>query len=45
MTPRATMRLQLHKGFTFADAEEIVPYIARLGVSHLYTSPIAMAQP
>jgi malto-oligosyltrehalose synthase len=45
MTPRATMRLQLHKGFTFADAEAIVPYLARLGISHLYTSPIAMARP
>lgn len=45
MTPRATMRLQLHKGFTFADAESIVPYLARLGISHLYTSPIAMARP
>ncbi|OJY39728.1 MAG: malto-oligosyltrehalose synthase [Rhizobiales bacterium 65-9] len=45
MTPRATVRLQLHKGFTFADAEAIVPYLARLGISHLYTSPIAMARP
>ncbi|MFO1159475.1 MAG: malto-oligosyltrehalose synthase [Reyranellaceae bacterium] len=43
--PRATMRLQLHKGFTFADAEAIVPYLARLGISHIYTSPIAMARP
>lgn len=45
MTPRATVRLQLHAGFTFADAEAIVPYLARLGISHLYTSPIAMARP
>ncbi|MGE4079184.1 MAG: malto-oligosyltrehalose synthase [Reyranella sp.] len=45
MTPRSTLRLQLHKGFTFADAENIVPYLARLGISHLYTSPIAMARP
>ncbi len=45
MTPRATVRLQLHKGFTFADAQAIVPYLARLGISHLYTSPIAMARP
>ncbi len=28
----ATMRLQLHKGFTFADAARVVPYMARLGV-------------
>lgn len=43
--PRATYRLQLHKGFTFADAEVIVPYLAALGVSHIYASPITMAAP
>jgi (1->4)-alpha-D-glucan 1-alpha-D-glucosylmutase len=45
MTPRATLRLQFHGGFTFADAEALVPYFARLGVSHLYASPIAVARP
>jgi malto-oligosyltrehalose synthase len=44
MTPRATMRLQFHKGFTFADAERLVPYMARLGISHLYASPITTAR-
>ncbi len=44
MSPRATMRLQMHAGFTFADAERIAPYCAALGVSHLYLSPIAMAR-
>ncbi|HEX7821872.1 MAG TPA: malto-oligosyltrehalose synthase [Sphingobium sp.] len=43
MTPRATYRLQLHAGFTFADAEAIVPYLADLGISHVYASPITMA--
>jgi (1->4)-alpha-D-glucan 1-alpha-D-glucosylmutase len=43
--PRATMRMQFHKGFTFADAEKLVPYLARLGVSHLYASPITTARP
>ncbi|GGB23859.1 malto-oligosyltrehalose synthase [Sphingomonas metalli] len=43
MTPRATYRLQLHKDFTFADAERIVPYLARLGISHAYCSPITVA--
>jgi (1->4)-alpha-D-glucan 1-alpha-D-glucosylmutase len=43
--PRATLRLQFHKGFTFADAEALVPYFTRLGVSHLYASPIAVARP
>jgi len=44
MTPRATLRLQFHKGFTFADARPLVPYMASLGVSHLYASPITAAR-
>lgn len=44
-TPRATMRLQFHKGFTFADAEPLVPYFAKLGISHVYASPITTARP
>src|SRR6185312_4921037 len=43
-TPRATMRLQLHRDFTFADAAAIVPYLATIGVSHLYSSPILTAR-
>jgi (1->4)-alpha-D-glucan 1-alpha-D-glucosylmutase len=43
MIPRATYRIQFHAGFTFADAEGIVPYLADLGVSHLYASPITTA--
>ncbi len=42
--PRATMRLQLHCDFTFADATKMVPYLAKLGVSHLYSSPILAAR-
>ena len=38
------MRLQLHAGFTFADAKRLVPYLADLGVSHLYSSPILTAR-
>lgn len=45
MTPRATLRLQFHRGFTFADAADLVPYFARLGISHVYSSPIAVARP
>lgn len=41
--PRATYRLQLHAGFTFADAAAAVPYLAALGVSHLYLSPVLQA--
>ena len=43
--PRATYRLQLHKGFTFDDAAAIVPYLAQLGISHVYCSPIHRARP
>ena len=45
MTPRATLRLQLHEGFTFDDAAAHAGYFARLGVSHLYLSPVATAEP
>lgn len=44
-TPRATVRLQLHAGFTLRDACEQVPYYAALGISHFYTSPISRARP
>ncbi len=43
--PRATYRLQLHREFTFAQARAIVPYLAALGVSHLYASPFLRARP
>jgi (1->4)-alpha-D-glucan 1-alpha-D-glucosylmutase len=43
--PVASYRLQLHKGFRFADAIARIPYLARLGVSHLYTSPFLKARP
>jgi (1->4)-alpha-D-glucan 1-alpha-D-glucosylmutase len=43
--PRATYRLQFHKDFTFDDAVPIVPYLARLGISHVYASPIQTARP
>ncbi len=43
MRLRATYRLQLHSGFTFDDAAEIVDYLAELGVSHVYLSPILQA--
>jgi (1->4)-alpha-D-glucan 1-alpha-D-glucosylmutase len=42
---RATYRVQLHAGFTFDDAAAIAGYLAALGVSHLYTSPILQAAP
>ncbi|HEY4055994.1 MAG TPA: malto-oligosyltrehalose synthase [Kofleriaceae bacterium] len=45
MTPRATYRLQLTPAFGFRDAAAIVPYLADLGVSHLYLSPVLRAAP
>ena len=41
----AAYRLQLHSDFGFAAAADIVPYLADLGVSHLYLSPILQAAP
>jgi (1->4)-alpha-D-glucan 1-alpha-D-glucosylmutase len=42
--PRATYRLQFNAGFTFADARAIVPYLADLGISDIYASPILRAR-
>jgi malto-oligosyltrehalose synthase len=42
--PRATYRVQLNASFTFRDATAVVPYLAALGVSHLYCSPYFRAR-
>ncbi|MEA2236309.1 MAG: (1-_4)-alpha-D-glucan 1-alpha-D-glucosylmutase [Thermoanaerobaculia bacterium] len=42
--PRATYRLQFNAGFTFADAQAIAPYLAELGISDVYASPILRAR-
>lgn len=44
-TPTASYRVQLHRGFTFDDARALVPYLAKLGFSHLYCSPFFTATP
>ena len=44
LPPRATYRLQLSRGFTFADARNVAPHLAALGVSHAYLSPILAAR-
>ena len=41
----ATYRLQLRPEFTFDDAAAVAPYLADLGVTHLYLSPILQAAP
>ena len=43
--PDATYRIQLHKDFRFAEAIQLIPYLARLGISHLYASPFLKARP
>jgi len=42
--PNATYRLQFNAGFTFADARRIAPYLAELGISDIYASPILRAR-
>jgi (1->4)-alpha-D-glucan 1-alpha-D-glucosylmutase len=41
----ATARLQFHKNFTLHQAREVVPYLAALGITHLYASPLLKARP
>jgi len=43
--PRCTYRLQLHREFGFREATALVPYLAMLGVSHVYCSPYLRARP
>ena len=43
--PTSTYRLQMTPDFGFVDAAEQVPYLASLGVSHLYLSPVLAATP
>lgn len=43
--PLATYRLQLSRDFTFSQAAQIVPYLATLGISHIYCSPYLRARP
>ncbi|MGZ4730230.1 MAG: malto-oligosyltrehalose synthase, partial [Acidimicrobiales bacterium] len=42
--PGSTYRLQLHRDFTFDDAAALAPYLASLGVTHVYTSPQLQAR-
>ena len=43
--PVSTYRLQLRNGFGFARAAEQAGYLAALGVTHVYLSPILQANP
>ncbi|WP_410789178.1 malto-oligosyltrehalose synthase [Kribbella sp. C-35] len=43
--PQATYRFQLRAEFGFDAAAAVVPYLAGLGISHAYLSPILQAAP
>ena len=43
--PLATYRIQMHRGFTLAQATDLVAYWHELGISHCYTSPYLRARP
>lgn len=42
--PLSVYRLQFNKNFTFRHAQDIVPYLKELGISHCYASPILRAR-
>lgn len=42
--PRCTYRLQLGSSFGFRHATALVPYLSRLGISHVYCSPYLKAR-
>ncbi|UHS64191.1 malto-oligosyltrehalose synthase [Agrobacterium vaccinii] len=41
--PTSTYRIQFRNGMTFDRAVAIIPYLKKLGISHLYASPIFSA--
>ena len=43
--PVATYRLQFNRRFTFKDATEIIPYLEKLGISDIYSSPFFRSRP
>lgn len=43
--PGSTYRLQLHEEFGFDNASAIAPYLKKLGVTHVYSSPYLQAAP
>ncbi len=43
--PCGTYRVQFHKGCTFEDITQAIPYLRSLGISHLYSSPYLRARP
>ena len=44
-SPQSSYRLQLRPGFGFAEAAGVAGYLADLGVTHAYLSPVLQAMP
>ena len=44
MKPVATYRIQLNREFNFAKLKSILPYLSKLGISHVYASPIVQSR-
>lgn len=42
--PVASYRLQFSSVFTFEQATAVAPYLAELGISHVYASPYLTAR-
>ncbi len=42
--PTSTYRVQFHKGCTFAQVTQAVPYLHALGITHLYSAPYLRAR-
>ena len=43
--PTATYRLQFNRLFSFNDATAIIPYLHKLGISDIYSSPFFQSRP
>lgn len=43
--PEATYRLQFCREFSFREALQVTPYLAELGITHVYASPYLKARP
>ena len=44
-TPTSTYRLQFNPDFGFRDAIDLLPYLQKLGISHIYASPLLTPTP
>ena len=42
--PTATYRIQFNAGFRFEDGRRIAPYLAELGITEIYSSPVLKAR-